>query len=181
MPESRNSGIGSEVDFVGNQLLRRLHNNSYPIPRQPIVRFCLTTEVCSWTDKLNPSRRCSLLSWQRILLRRWLNELTDSQESDTDRLRRLNKKWSNTEPEDKSLVNVLYICEVNNCGYTSEYSNKSRSNPESTINYCRGNPNTRQYVESKILFTNQRNPRGKKIRMYPSFKSRDSSVGIATG
>jgi hypothetical protein len=26
--------------------------------------------------------------------------------------------------EDKSLVNVLYICEVNNCGYTSEYSNK---------------------------------------------------------
>jgi hypothetical protein len=27
-------------------------------------------------------------------------------------------------PEDKTLVNVLYICEVNNCGHTSEYSNK---------------------------------------------------------
>jgi hypothetical protein len=26
-------------------------------------------------------------------------------------------------PEDKSLVNVLYICEVNNCGYNCEYSN----------------------------------------------------------
>jgi hypothetical protein len=26
--------------------------------------------------------------------------------------------------EDKSLVNVLYICEVNNCGYNCEYSNK---------------------------------------------------------
>jgi hypothetical protein len=32
------------------------------------------------------------------------------------------QKWS--EPEDKSLVNVLYICEVNNCGYNCEYSNK---------------------------------------------------------
>jgi hypothetical protein len=28
MPESRNSGIGSEVDFQGNELLRRLHDNS---------------------------------------------------------------------------------------------------------------------------------------------------------
>jgi hypothetical protein len=27
-------------------------------------------------------------------------------------------------PEDKSLVNVLYICEVNKCGYNCEYSNK---------------------------------------------------------
>jgi hypothetical protein len=27
-------------------------------------------------------------------------------------------------PEDKSLVNVLYICEVNNCGYNCEYPNK---------------------------------------------------------
>jgi hypothetical protein len=27
-------------------------------------------------------------------------------------------------PEDKSLVNVLYICKVNNCGYNCEYSNK---------------------------------------------------------
>jgi hypothetical protein len=36
-------------------------------------------------------------------------------------------------PEDKSLVNVLYICEVNNCGYNCEYPNKSRTNPESII------------------------------------------------
>jgi hypothetical protein len=28
MPESRNSGIGSEVDFLGNTLLRQLHDNS---------------------------------------------------------------------------------------------------------------------------------------------------------
>jgi hypothetical protein len=27
-------------------------------------------------------------------------------------------------PEGKSLVNVLYICEVNNCGYNCECSNK---------------------------------------------------------
>jgi hypothetical protein len=27
MPESRNSGIGSEVDFLGNELLRQLHDN----------------------------------------------------------------------------------------------------------------------------------------------------------
>jgi hypothetical protein len=35
-------------------------------------------------------------------------------------------------PEDKSLANVLYISEVNNCGYNSE-------NPELIIIYCRGN------------------------------------------
>jgi hypothetical protein len=29
-------------------------------------------------------------------------------------------------PEDKSLVNVLYICEVNKCSYNCEYSNKLR-------------------------------------------------------
>jgi hypothetical protein len=28
MPESRNSGIGSEVDFLGNEILRQLHDNS---------------------------------------------------------------------------------------------------------------------------------------------------------
>jgi hypothetical protein len=28
MPESRNSGIGSEVDFLGNELMRQLHDNS---------------------------------------------------------------------------------------------------------------------------------------------------------
>jgi hypothetical protein len=28
MPESRNSGIGSVVDFLGNELLRQLHDNS---------------------------------------------------------------------------------------------------------------------------------------------------------
>jgi hypothetical protein len=33
MPESRNSGIGSEVDSLCNELLRRLHENSQPIPR----------------------------------------------------------------------------------------------------------------------------------------------------
>jgi hypothetical protein len=27
MPESRNSGIGWEVDFQGNDLLRQLHDN----------------------------------------------------------------------------------------------------------------------------------------------------------
>jgi hypothetical protein len=28
IPESRNSEIGSEVDFLGNELLRQLHDNS---------------------------------------------------------------------------------------------------------------------------------------------------------
>jgi hypothetical protein len=28
MPESRNSGIGPEVDFLRNELLRQLHDNS---------------------------------------------------------------------------------------------------------------------------------------------------------
>jgi hypothetical protein len=28
MLESRNSGIGSEVDFLSNELLRQLHDNS---------------------------------------------------------------------------------------------------------------------------------------------------------
>jgi hypothetical protein len=28
MPENRNGGIGSEVDFLGNELLRRLHDKS---------------------------------------------------------------------------------------------------------------------------------------------------------
>jgi hypothetical protein len=32
-PENRHSGIGSEVDFLGNELLRQLHDNSWPIPR----------------------------------------------------------------------------------------------------------------------------------------------------
>jgi hypothetical protein len=28
MPESRNSGIGLEVDFIGHELLTQLHDNS---------------------------------------------------------------------------------------------------------------------------------------------------------
>jgi hypothetical protein len=40
---------------------------------------------------------------------------------------------------------VLYICEANNCGYNCEYPNKSRSIPDSTTIYCRGNPDTQQY------------------------------------
>jgi hypothetical protein len=28
MPEGRKSGIGSEIDFLGKELLRRLHENS---------------------------------------------------------------------------------------------------------------------------------------------------------
>jgi hypothetical protein len=28
MPESRNSGTGSKVDFLGNEFLSRLHDNS---------------------------------------------------------------------------------------------------------------------------------------------------------
>jgi hypothetical protein len=35
-------------------------------------------------DELNPSRRCSLFSRQRILLRGWLTELTDSEGSDNE-------------------------------------------------------------------------------------------------
>jgi hypothetical protein len=31
---------------------------------------------------------------------------------------------SEVTPEDKSLVNVLYICEANNCDYNCEYPNK---------------------------------------------------------
>jgi hypothetical protein len=40
-------------------------------------RRCGSTDVFSWTDKLSPSM-CSLFSRQRILLRRWLTEVTDS-------------------------------------------------------------------------------------------------------
>jgi hypothetical protein len=32
-PGSRNSGIGSEADFLGNELLRQLYDNSWLIPR----------------------------------------------------------------------------------------------------------------------------------------------------
>jgi hypothetical protein len=96
-------------------------------------------------DELNPSR-CSLSSRQRIILG-WLTELTDSEGSDNvmrDSEEDAGQKRSRTVKSeaiagDKSLVNVLYICEVNNSGYNSEYPNKSRSNPESTINYSRGN------------------------------------------
>jgi hypothetical protein len=44
-------------------------------------------------------------------------------DADTDRVSKkeeedsLSKKSSDTEPEDKSLVYVLRICGVNNCGY----------------------------------------------------------------
>jgi hypothetical protein len=37
MPESGNSGIGSEVDFLGNELLRQLHDNSEQILRKPTI------------------------------------------------------------------------------------------------------------------------------------------------
>jgi hypothetical protein len=59
-------------------------------------------------------------------------QLTDSEGSDNE-MRECEKdagqKRSKTVksemvPDDKSLVNVLYICEVNNCGYNCEYSNK---------------------------------------------------------
>jgi hypothetical protein len=64
MPESWNSGIGLEFDFLGNELLRRLHDNSLPIPRQPIVRFCMATE------ELNCSERCSPIQWEKNYLKR---------------------------------------------------------------------------------------------------------------
>jgi hypothetical protein len=54
------------------------------IHRQPVVRRCESTEVFSWTDKLNPPRRCSVFSRQRILLRGWLTQLTDSEGSDIE-------------------------------------------------------------------------------------------------
>jgi hypothetical protein len=61
-----------------------------------------------------------------------LTELTDSEGSDNemrDSEEDAGQKTSRTLksemiPEDKSPVNVLYICEVNNCGYNCEYSNK---------------------------------------------------------
>jgi hypothetical protein len=36
------------------------------------------------TDKLNLSRRCSLFSRKRILVREWLTELTESEGSDNE-------------------------------------------------------------------------------------------------
>jgi hypothetical protein len=82
--------------------------------------------------KLNPSR-CSLFSRQRILLIGWLTELTDSKGSDNETRdseedagqKRSRTVKSEVIPEDKSLVNVLYICDVNICGYNYEYSNKN--------------------------------------------------------
>jgi hypothetical protein len=61
MPENRNSGIGSEVDFLCNELLRRFHDNSQPIPRQSIVRFCTSTE------ELNSLERCSPVQLEKQL------------------------------------------------------------------------------------------------------------------
>jgi hypothetical protein len=55
-------------------------------------------------------------------------------------------------PEDKSLVNVLYICEVNNCGYNCEYPNKSQSNSESTNIYRRGNLTRDNIMKIKINY-----------------------------
>jgi hypothetical protein len=73
MPESRNSGIGSEVDFLGNELLRQLHDHSYSVPRQPIVRFCMPTE------ELNCWEKCSLFSGRRTTLRELLEQLREIQ------------------------------------------------------------------------------------------------------
>jgi hypothetical protein len=53
-----------QVDFLGNELLRRLHDNSYPVPRQSTVRFCMATE------ELNCLERYSLLVWWKTVLRR---------------------------------------------------------------------------------------------------------------
>jgi hypothetical protein len=50
------------------------------------------------------------------------NEMRDGEEDASWKRSRAVK--SEVIPEDKSLVNVLYICEVNNCGYKCEYSNK---------------------------------------------------------
>jgi hypothetical protein len=73
------------------------------------------------TEELNCWERCSLSSRQKILLRRWLTELTDSEGSDNemrDNEKDTGQKQSRTVKsevirEDKSLGNVLYICEVN--------------------------------------------------------------------
>jgi hypothetical protein len=47
-------------------------------------------------------------------------------------------------PEDKSLVNVLYFNEVNNCGYNCEYPN--RAIKFGVNNYLLSRkPNTQQY------------------------------------
>jgi hypothetical protein len=48
----------------------------------------------SWTNKLNPSRRCSLLSQQRILLRWWLTKILDSSVETVRRLRQFRRKTS---------------------------------------------------------------------------------------
>jgi hypothetical protein len=48
------------------------------IPKETETDVSCTTEVFLWTDKLSPSRRCSLLSRQKILLRGWLTKIWDS-------------------------------------------------------------------------------------------------------
>jgi hypothetical protein len=75
-------------------------------------------DVVSEIRKSKGSTRCPLFSQQRTLLREWLTEIWNSYEETVNRQLRqiqtkvtqedsLSKKWSDTEPEDKSLVCVL--------------------------------------------------------------------------
>jgi hypothetical protein len=68
-----------------------------------------------------------------------LTELTDTEGSD-------NEMRDSEEDAGQERSRTVKSEVVNNCGYNCEYLNKSRSNSEPTINYCRGKPNTRHLV-----------------------------------
>jgi hypothetical protein len=101
----------------------------------------MLAKVASENRKLKGSTGCSLISRQRTVKRIDTDGLTKENQEDKYEVRGTVQNSSNQSqedtgqkrsrtakseviPEDKSLVNVLYICKVNNCGYTSEYSNK---------------------------------------------------------
>jgi hypothetical protein len=90
--------------------------------------------VASENRKLKGSTGCSLFSQQRTLKRTDIDGLTTEKQEEKYEVQGTVQNSSNqsyedarqkrSRTEDKYLVKVLYICEVNICGYTSECSNK---------------------------------------------------------
>jgi hypothetical protein len=74
MPESRKSRIGSEVDFLGNELLRQLHENSQFLgnrllealrnhKRPLLVNGCIYTCSCSKNSRYARTKQTQLLDY----------------------------------------------------------------------------------------------------------------------
>jgi hypothetical protein len=91
--------------------------------------------VASENRKLEGSTGRSLFSQQRTVKRTDTYGLTKEKQEEKYEVRgtvrtedaglkRSRTVKSEVIPEDKSVVNVLYVCEVNNSGYNFEYSNK---------------------------------------------------------